>query len=183
MSNYKLPYIPDKELYSAVMYAINMIKEGVGVGLANYRAAKYYKFETSEVAKFVGQFLGNCRKTKPKKEKPKRIKIKDVGKKLLELKEIVTQCYFIQDAMDYCNISEYVITYEEFLSYVSKYKSKLFLEIKEAYKIYKKNNNEWHFYYGVLKNITDYKNYICSRDYFIDIDFRKYDEDRCTILD
>ena len=55
MSNYKTDYIPDKDLYAAVMFARKMIRQGTPAGLANYKAARYYGVDSSDVAHFVGQ--------------------------------------------------------------------------------------------------------------------------------
>lgn len=56
-----MDFIPDKKLYAAVMFARKMIREGEPPGLANYKAAKYYGFATSEVARHVGQAGGRSR--------------------------------------------------------------------------------------------------------------------------
>jgi hypothetical protein len=59
-----LPYIEDKQLFAAVMFAIKMIGDGVGYGLANYKAANYYGYETSEVAHYVGIYANARHKEK-----------------------------------------------------------------------------------------------------------------------
>jgi hypothetical protein len=46
------------------MFSINMIRKGTGIGLANYKAAKYYGYETSEVAHYVGIYANNRHKEK-----------------------------------------------------------------------------------------------------------------------
>ena len=64
MSGHSMPFIEDKQLFKAVMFAIHMIKEGEGYGLANYIAASYYGYETSEVAHYVGIYANNRHKEK-----------------------------------------------------------------------------------------------------------------------
>lgn len=53
--SYQMDYIADKDLYRAVMFARKMISEGTAIGLAIYRAATYYGYDSSEVAKYIGQ--------------------------------------------------------------------------------------------------------------------------------
>lgn len=52
---YPMDFIPDKELFKAVMFARQMIKQGPRVDIACYRAATYYGFQTCEVAHYIGQ--------------------------------------------------------------------------------------------------------------------------------
>jgi hypothetical protein len=49
-----LPFIPDKALFKAVMFARSMMRKGTNPGLANYKAAQYYGFAKEEVAKYTG---------------------------------------------------------------------------------------------------------------------------------
>ena len=54
-SGYGMPYIKDKALYAAVMFARKLIREdGVPPGAAIVRAAKYYDVWRGDVAHFVG---------------------------------------------------------------------------------------------------------------------------------
>jgi hypothetical protein len=62
--SHTLPYIEDKQLFAAVMFAIKMIGDGEGYGLANYKSAKYYGYETSEVAHYVGIYANARHKEK-----------------------------------------------------------------------------------------------------------------------
>ena len=55
-----MDYISDKDLYKAVMFARKMIRNGTPPGIANARAAQYYKVSTSDVAQYVGQAGGTC---------------------------------------------------------------------------------------------------------------------------
>jgi len=61
---HSLPYIDDKQLFKAVMFAITMIQNGEGYALAIYKAAKYYGYETSEVAHYVGKYANARQKEK-----------------------------------------------------------------------------------------------------------------------
>jgi len=58
--NYYMDYIADKSVFKAVMFARKLMRNGIKPGLANYKAAKYYGVNTSEVAHYVGQVGGNC---------------------------------------------------------------------------------------------------------------------------
>lgn len=60
-------YIPDKKLYAAVMWACKMISAGTSPGLASYRAANYYGFETSAVAHYTGQVASRIKRLKSKR--------------------------------------------------------------------------------------------------------------------
>jgi hypothetical protein len=55
---YAMNYIPDKQLYAAVMFARRMIREGTPPGVANTRAAGYYGVSIHDVARYVGQAGG-----------------------------------------------------------------------------------------------------------------------------
>ena len=58
---YAMDYIPDPELYKAVMFARKMIRDGTPAGIANTRAANYYDVDVSDVARHVGQAGGTYR--------------------------------------------------------------------------------------------------------------------------
>ena len=58
MNEYKLAYIPDKQLYRAVSFALSMIRNGQNPGIAVLRAADYYKVDYSAVGKYCGQAGG-----------------------------------------------------------------------------------------------------------------------------
>ena len=55
-----MDYISDKTLFKAVMFARNMINEGTPAGIAIHRAAKYWRVETKDVAKYTAQTGGTC---------------------------------------------------------------------------------------------------------------------------
>jgi len=55
---YAMDFIPDKELYKAVMFARKMIREGKSPGLANHIAAQYYDFYISDIAYYTAQAAG-----------------------------------------------------------------------------------------------------------------------------
>jgi hypothetical protein len=55
---YAMDYIPDKTLYKAVMFARRMMREGTPPGVANSRAAGYYRVNVSDVARHTGQAGG-----------------------------------------------------------------------------------------------------------------------------
>ena len=57
--NNLMPYIKDKDVYKAVMFARKMYKDGMNVGLAIYKASRYYKVDQSDVAYYMGQLGGN----------------------------------------------------------------------------------------------------------------------------
>jgi hypothetical protein len=57
---YLIDFIPDRQLYCAVMFALRMIREGTPPGLAIWRAASYYRREITAVAHYVGQAGGTC---------------------------------------------------------------------------------------------------------------------------
>jgi hypothetical protein len=61
---YAMDFIPDPDLFKAVMFARRMIQEGTPAGVANTRAARYYRVEVSDVAHYVGQAGGTCRQRK-----------------------------------------------------------------------------------------------------------------------
>ncbi len=52
---YDLPFIPNKGVYAAVMWARKQIREGTNIpAVAISLAANYYKVEKKEVAHYVG---------------------------------------------------------------------------------------------------------------------------------
>lgn len=53
--SYQMDFIPDKELFKAVMFARKMISEGTRPDIAIYRSATYYGYQTYEVGKYIGQ--------------------------------------------------------------------------------------------------------------------------------
>lgn len=59
-------FIP-KDIYPAVMFARKIMRSGENVGLAVYKAAKYYGVDSSQVA----QWLNGKKKTTPKDKKLK----------------------------------------------------------------------------------------------------------------
>jgi hypothetical protein len=56
-----MPYIKDKNVFKAVMFSRSLMRENVSIGLAIYKAAKYYGLETSKVAKYMGKLGSNVR--------------------------------------------------------------------------------------------------------------------------
>ena len=54
-NKYIMDYIPDKDLYKAVMFACAMIKDGTPVWTACRKAAYYYDRDTDDVHKYVSQ--------------------------------------------------------------------------------------------------------------------------------
>ena len=54
-----MEYIKDKDVYKAVMFARSMHREGMGMGLAIYKASRYYKVDQQDVAYYMGQLGGN----------------------------------------------------------------------------------------------------------------------------
>ena len=68
MAKYQMDYIPDKELFKAVMFARRMIRQGTKPPLANSRAAKYYHVSVSDVAKYTGQTGGRVAATQKKRD-------------------------------------------------------------------------------------------------------------------
>lgn len=55
---YIMDYIPDKNLYRAVMYARKMMQDGKSAPIAIRRAAHFYDCDMSDVAHYVGQCGG-----------------------------------------------------------------------------------------------------------------------------
>lgn len=71
MTKYKYPYIANKTMYSAVMFACNMIRENSWFNKAVSTAADYYGVNEEELAKHIRarQSAGQKAKSKPKKYK------------------------------------------------------------------------------------------------------------------
>ena len=67
---YIMDYIPDKDLYKAVMYARDMIHDRTQPSIAIRKAAFAYKVDMSDVAKYIGQ--GGGRKEKKTNKKGKK---------------------------------------------------------------------------------------------------------------
>jgi len=63
----KCEYIDDKELYKAVCFAIQMMREGKRPDIANHRAALYYDVCTYDVARLTGQHSANVKNSRRKK--------------------------------------------------------------------------------------------------------------------
>lgn len=55
---YKMDYIPEAQVFKAVMFARSMIRNGERPQIAIYRASRYYKVNQSKVAHYVGQVGG-----------------------------------------------------------------------------------------------------------------------------
>jgi hypothetical protein len=53
-----MDYIPNKQLFAAVMFARNMMRDGQYPWVANKVAARYYGFKTTAVAQYTGQVAG-----------------------------------------------------------------------------------------------------------------------------
>lgn len=53
--DYLMDYIPDKDLFKAVMFAVKMIRSGKDQAQAIRTASRYYDVDMSEVAHYVGQ--------------------------------------------------------------------------------------------------------------------------------
>lgn len=65
---FPMDYIPDKTLFKAVMFARKMMREGTPPGVANTRAAQYYRVSVSDVAHYTGQVASNCAQRKHQKK-------------------------------------------------------------------------------------------------------------------
>lgn len=48
-------FIEDKDTFKAVQFARKLIKDGMAVGLATWKAARYYEAPLDDVRKFVAQ--------------------------------------------------------------------------------------------------------------------------------
>ena len=56
-----MPYISDKDTFKAVIFARRLIGVGMPIGLANYKAAKYYGLDVNQVARYMGKLASNTR--------------------------------------------------------------------------------------------------------------------------
>lgn len=64
-----MDFVPDPNLYAAVMFARKMIREGKQPRIANSRAAKYYGVSVSDVAHYTGQTAGRIAAVRKKKKR------------------------------------------------------------------------------------------------------------------
>lgn len=58
---YNMDYIPDKDVYKAVMFARKMRRDGRTAENAIRIASRYYDVDMSDVAKYMGQVGGRKR--------------------------------------------------------------------------------------------------------------------------
>ena len=65
-NNTHLPYIKDKQVFKAVMFA-RVLREEYGAPLAIHKAAKYYKVEEHSVAHYMGKLGAKYKKFYNKK--------------------------------------------------------------------------------------------------------------------
>ncbi len=56
-----MPYIKNKNVFKAVIFARRLKHTGMPIGLANTKAAKYYDVDVYEVAKYMGKLGANTR--------------------------------------------------------------------------------------------------------------------------
>lgn len=70
-SSHVMDYIPDKDLYAAVMFACKMVKDGTDYHDAVRRASRYYDVEADDVRHYMSQRSGRTRANKPNKPKRK----------------------------------------------------------------------------------------------------------------
>jgi len=54
------PYIPDKAVFAAVMFAYKLMRQGMPPSVANTRAANHYRVSVSQVAHYTGMVGGKC---------------------------------------------------------------------------------------------------------------------------
>ena len=66
---YLMPYIGDKRVFSAVMYARQMIREGGDPRLSICHAARYYRVDKSDVAHYVGIAASNVKRRRAMNQK------------------------------------------------------------------------------------------------------------------
>ena len=55
------PYIKDKTLFKAVCFARRLCADGIPIGLAIYKSAKYYKIREKDVAQEMGRLGSHVR--------------------------------------------------------------------------------------------------------------------------
>ena len=56
-----LHYIKDPKVFKAVSFVRSMLKKDESIGLAIYKAAKFYKVSIRKVAKEMGVHANNCK--------------------------------------------------------------------------------------------------------------------------
>lgn len=59
---YLMDYIPDKDVYKAVMFACKMIRNGTNASIAIRKAAYYYDVDVKDVGHYVAQRGGRSQK-------------------------------------------------------------------------------------------------------------------------
>lgn len=64
---YLMPFIPDKNLYAAVMFARQLIRNGNPAAPSIVRAANSYGVHKSDVAHYVGIAASNVKKRRRQK--------------------------------------------------------------------------------------------------------------------
>ena len=69
MSEYIMDYIKDQNLFKAVMFARRMMQNGTPVGLAEYKAARYYRVNVEDVKFYVSQTGGRVNGIKQNRRK------------------------------------------------------------------------------------------------------------------
>lgn len=58
---YLMDYIPDKDVYKAVMFARSLHRKGKSMSVSIRLASNYYDVDMSDVSKYVGQSGGRKR--------------------------------------------------------------------------------------------------------------------------
>jgi hypothetical protein len=56
-----LPFIADKRVFAAVMFALKMMRHDTPPAIANTRAANYYQVPVTEVAHYTGMAAAGVR--------------------------------------------------------------------------------------------------------------------------
>lgn len=64
-----MEYIEDKDVFKAVSFARKLYREGVPIGLAVYKASRYYHVDQTDVAHYMGQLGGNVNSIKQKRKR------------------------------------------------------------------------------------------------------------------
>ena len=62
--NYSMDYIPEKDLYKAVMFARKMRRDGRSAENAIRIASRYYGVDMSDIAHYMGQVGGRIKAEK-----------------------------------------------------------------------------------------------------------------------
>ena len=57
----KIHYIKDPKVFLAVSFVRSMMREDEPIGLAIYKAAKYYRVQMSKVSREIGKHAANCK--------------------------------------------------------------------------------------------------------------------------